>query len=63
MLEGKDRTLKNMFNKLHFKPCYSVETVEPDRVFFLSERESICLNDRFTYLNATLVNGDRNSVQ
>ena len=50
-----------MLNKLNFKPCYSVATIEPDQVFLLSERESVCLSDRFSYLVASLVDGDRNS--
>ena len=50
-----------MLNTLHFKPCYSVATIEPDQVFLLSERESVWLSDRFSYLVASLVDGDRNS--
>jgi oxazoline/thiazoline synthase len=47
--------------KPHFKPCYSVSTIEPDQVFLLSERETVCLRDRFLYLVASLVDGDRSS--
>ena len=50
-----------MFHKPQFNPCYSVETVEPDKVFFLSERETVCLSDRFSYLVASLIDGDRNN--
>ncbi len=50
-----------MFDKPQFNPCYSVETIEPDKVFFLSERETVCLSDRFSYLVASLIDGDRNS--
>ena len=50
-----------MLNKPHFKPCYSVTTIEPDKVFVLSERETICLSDRFLYLVASLIDGNRSS--
>lgn len=50
-----------MFNKICFKPCYSVTTIAPDQVFILSERESIWLSDRFSYLVASLINGDHTS--
>ena len=50
-----------MFHKPQFNPCYSVETVEPDKVFFLSERETVCMSDRFSYLVASLIDGDRNN--
>ncbi|NJR57825.1 MAG: TOMM precursor leader peptide-binding protein [Cyanobacteria bacterium CRU_2_1] len=48
-----------MLDKPYFKSCYSVSTVEPDQVFLLSERETICLSDRFSYLVASLIDGDR----
>ncbi|MDJ0596625.1 MAG: hypothetical protein QNJ72_42765 [Pleurocapsa sp. MO_226.B13] len=48
-----------MFDKPQFNPCYSVETIEPDKVFFLSETETVCLSDRFSYLVASLIDGDR----
>ncbi len=48
-----------MLNKPHFKPCYSVATIEPDQVFLLSERETVCLSDRFSYLVASLIDGAR----
>ena len=50
-----------MLDRPRFKPCYSVKTIEPDQVFFLSERETICLSDRFIYLVASLIDGDRSS--
>lgn len=48
-----------MLEKPHFNPCYSVATIEPDQVFLLSERETVCLSDRFSYLVASLIDGDR----
>ena len=50
-----------MLDKPQFKPCYSVKTIEPDQVFLLSERETLCLSDRFLYLVASLIDGDRSS--
>lgn len=50
-----------MLDKPSFQPCYSVATIEPDQVFLVSERETVCLRDRFSYLVASLVNGDRSS--
>ncbi|MGM3305045.1 TOMM precursor leader peptide-binding protein [Anabaena sp. WFMT] len=44
-----------MINKPHFKHCYSVETIEPDQVFLLSERETVCLSDRLSYRIASLL--------
>ncbi|MEA5553433.1 TOMM precursor leader peptide-binding protein [Anabaena cylindrica UHCC 0172] len=44
-----------MINKPHFKDCYSVETVEPDQVFLLSDRETVCLSDRLSYRIASLL--------
>ncbi len=35
-----------MLDKPKFKPCYRVETVEPEGVFFLSERDCFILCDR-----------------
>ncbi|WP_414575464.1 TOMM precursor leader peptide-binding protein [Anabaena sp. CCY 9402-a] len=52
-----------MFNKPRFKSCYSVETIEPDQVFILSEREAICLSDdRLSFLLASLIKEDKYSV-
>ena len=50
-----------MLDRPCFKPCYSVATIEPDKVFLISEREKLCLNERFSYLVASLINGDRTS--
>ncbi|WP_031292982.1 TOMM precursor leader peptide-binding protein [Leptolyngbya sp. Heron Island J] len=50
-----------MLNKPRFKSCYSVETIEPNQVFILSERGSVCLCDRMTYLVASLIGCDRSS--
>jgi len=47
-----------MLNRPCFKPFYSVATIEPDKVFLISEREKICLSDRFLYLVASLIDGD-----
>lgn len=44
-----------MINKPDFQPCYSVETIEPDQVFLLSEREAVWLSDRFSCRIASLV--------
>lgn len=51
-----------MFNKPHFPPAYSVETIEPDQVFILSERETIWLKDRLSYRVASLIRDDHLSV-
>jgi len=48
-----------MLDKPHFKSCYSITTIEPDQVFLLSERETVCLRDRFLYLVASLIDGQR----
>ncbi len=50
-----------MLDRPCFKPCYTVATIEPDQVFLISEREKLCLSDRFLYLVASLINGDRTS--
>jgi ribosomal protein S12 methylthiotransferase accessory factor len=50
-----------MLKKPHFKSCYSIATIEPDQVFLLSERETVCLKDRFLYLVASLIDGQRSS--
>ncbi len=31
--------------KIKFNPCYSIQTIETDNIFFLSEREKVWLND------------------
>ncbi|MEH1843166.1 MAG: TOMM precursor leader peptide-binding protein [Nostoc sp.] len=46
--------------KPQFNPCYSVETIETDNVFLLSEREKVWLRDRLSYSLAALIDGDRN---
>jgi oxazoline/thiazoline synthase len=50
-----------MLDKPQFKSCYAVSIIEPDLVFLLSERDTICLQDRFVALVASLIDGDRNS--
>ena len=52
--------VNTMLNKPQFNPGYAVETVDPDKVFLLSEREKIWLTDRLTCQLATLIDGDRN---
>ncbi len=42
-------------NKLHFKPSYSIESVEPDQVFLVSEREAVLLSDRISFRIASLL--------
>ena len=49
-----------MLHKLQFNPCYSVETIEPDKVFFLSERKAVWLSDHLYCTLAALIDGDRN---
>ena len=49
-----------MLHKLQFNPCYSVETIKPDKVFFFSERKAVWLSDRLYCTLAALINGDRN---
>ena len=44
-----------------FNPRYAVETIAPERVFFLSEREKGYLKDRLSYSLAALIDGDRNN--
>jgi oxazoline/thiazoline synthase len=50
-----------MLDKPQFKSCYAVSIIEPDLVFLLSERDTICLQNRFIYLVASLIDGDRRS--
>lgn len=50
-----------MLNKPHFHPCYSVETIEPDQVFLLSEREAVWLSDRLSCRVASLLR-DRHTI-
>ena len=49
-----------MFNQLDWNPAYSIETLEPNTVFFLSERESICFQEPLYYHLVRLINGQRN---
>ncbi len=49
-----------MLHKPQFNPCYSVETIEPDQVFLLSEREGVWLKDRLSCSLAALIDGERN---
>ncbi len=46
--------------KPHFNSCYSVETIEPDNVFLLSEREAVWLSDNLSCSLAALIDGERN---
>lgn len=48
-----------MLQKPKFNPCYHVATIEPDKLFFLSERKAVCLKDRLFCDLATLIDGDR----
>jgi oxazoline/thiazoline synthase len=48
-----------MLNKPKFKLRYYVETVEPDQVFFLSERDGFWLSDRLHQQLARLIDGER----
>lgn len=50
-----------MLEKPQFKSCYNVSIIEPDLVFLLSERDNICLRDRFIYLVTSLIDRDRSS--
>ena len=50
-----------MLEKPQFKSCYAVSTIAPDLVFLLSERDTVCLQDRWLYLVASLIDGDRTS--
>ncbi len=50
-----------MLDRPQFKSCYAVATIAPDRIFLVSDRETICLRDRCLYLAASLIDGDRRS--
>jgi oxazoline/thiazoline synthase len=50
-----------MIETPRFKPGYAISTIAPDLLFLLSERETICLQDRWLYLVAALIDGDRHS--
>jgi len=49
-----------MLNKPSFKSCFHVETVEPEDVFFLSERTSFWVKDYLYKLLAHWIDGHRN---
>ncbi|KYC36069.1 adenylate cyclase [Scytonema hofmannii PCC 7110] len=49
-----------MQRKPQFNPCYSVEIIETDNVFLLSEREKVWLSDRLSCSLAALIDGARN---
>ena len=49
-----------MLNKPDFNPAYLIETLAPDTVFLISERESICLQDPLYYRLVQLIDGQRN---
>jgi bacteriocin biosynthesis cyclodehydratase domain-containing protein len=49
-----------VFNQLDWNPAYSIETLEPNTVFFLSERESICFQEPLYYRLVRLIDGQRN---
>jgi bacteriocin biosynthesis cyclodehydratase domain-containing protein len=51
-----------MLNKPHFKPSYSIETVAPDQVFLLSERNTHWLSDRLYYRLASLIQNSHLTV-
>lgn len=51
-----------MINKPHFKPSYSVETIAPDQVFLLSERETVWLSDRISCRVASLLKENHYSI-
>lgn len=44
-----------MLNQLYFKSCYGLESIAPETVFFVSERQTSWLNDRLSYRVATLI--------
>jgi len=49
-----------VLNQLDWNPAYSIETLEPNTVFFLSERESICFQEPLYYRLVRLIDGQRN---
>ncbi|AFZ23452.1 bacteriocin biosynthesis cyclodehydratase domain protein [Cylindrospermum stagnale PCC 7417] len=50
-----------MLNQPHFNPGYTVETIEPDEIFLLSEREAVWLSDRLSCRVAALLR-DRHTI-
>jgi oxazoline/thiazoline synthase len=49
-----------MLHKPRFKSLYRIEIVEPEGVFFLSERQSFLLNDFSSELLSSLIDGNHN---
>ncbi|MBD2562723.1 MULTISPECIES: TOMM precursor leader peptide-binding protein [Nostoc] len=49
-----------MLNIPVFKHCYSLETIQPDWVFLLSERDAVWFSDRIFYCLASLIDGHHN---
>ncbi|MBD2530124.1 TOMM precursor leader peptide-binding protein [Nostoc flagelliforme FACHB-838] len=49
-----------MINQPRFKACFRVETLEPDSVFLLSEKDNFFLKGRLYYLLAALLDGCHN---
>ena len=47
-----------MLHKPKFKSCFQIETVEPETVFILSERDSFLLQGRLYYLLAPFLSGN-----
>lgn len=50
-----------MLPKPQFNPCYSVETIETDKVFLFSDREAVWFSDRLSCSLAALIDGGRNN--
>ncbi|MGK7923859.1 MAG: TOMM precursor leader peptide-binding protein [Spirulina sp.] len=48
-----------MLDRPQFKSRYVVQTLEPDKLFLLSEQDSACLSDRIYHRLAVLIDGDR----
>lgn len=49
-----------MINQPVLNPVYLIETLAPDTVFFISERESVCVQDSLYYHLVNLIDGERN---
>ncbi|WP_013320760.1 TOMM precursor leader peptide-binding protein [Gloeothece verrucosa] len=49
-----------MLNYPCLNPAYLIEILEPDTIFFISERESVCLQDPLYYRLVRLIDGQRN---
>ncbi len=48
-----------MLNQPYLNPAYLIETLEPDTVFFVSERESVCIQDALYCRLVKLIDGQR----